>query len=116
MLNSRNITLLASAARTANHSSGHDEGAAAEHTEAVLFVDVTAVSGTTPSLTINVETSWDGVNWWPHTALTAITAAGKARQTLQFLGTYLRLNNTITGTTPSFTYSAVMHYKRPGGA
>lgn len=116
MLNSRNVTLLASAARTATHQSGHDEGCAAEHMEAVLFVDVTAVSGTTPSMTVNVETSWDGTNWWQHTALTPITAAGKARQTLQFLGSYLRLNNTISGTTPSFTFSAVMHFKRPGGA
>jgi hypothetical protein len=116
MLNSRNITLLPSVARTTNHTSDTDQGCAAEHTEAVLFVDVTAVSGTTPSLTIVVETSWDGATWWTHTSLTAITATGKVRQTLQFLGTFLRLNDTITGTTPSFTFSAVMHYKRPGGA
>lgn len=111
MLPSRNITLLPSAARTVSGQSDHDQGAAAEHIEAVLFVDVTAVSGTTPSMTITVQTSWDGVNWWTHTALTAITATGKVRQTLQFLGTYLRLDYAITGTTPSFTFSAVMHEK-----
>lgn len=74
-----------------------------------VIVDVTAVSGTSPSCTFTVEWSNDGTNWAQgDTAdtFTAITAAGKKAKAFQVKGLQARLVWTITGTTPSFTFSA----------
>lgn len=107
----RAIALLPSAART---TSGASDGssAAAEFREANVLLDITAVSGTTPSLTVTVETSADGSSWFSHTAFSAKTATGKDIQKLGNLGTYLRVSYAISGTTPSFTFSVVVDGKR----
>jgi len=107
----RAITLLPSAART---TSGASDGssAAAEFREANVLLDITAVSGTTPSLTVTVETSADGSTWFTHTAFSAKTATGKDIQKLGNLGSYLRVSYAISGTTPSFTFSVVVDGKR----
>jgi hypothetical protein len=107
----RTITLLASAART---TSGSSEGtaAAAELREANILLDITAVSGTTPSMTVTVETSGEGTSWFSHTAFPAKTAAGKDVLRLANLGSFLRVSHTISGTTPSFTFSVVVDGKR----
>ena len=107
----RAIMLLPSAART---TSGASDGssAAAEFREANVLLDITAVSGTTPSLTATVETSADGTSWFTHTAFSAKTAAGKDIQKLGSLGSYLRVSYAISGTTPSFTFSVVVDGKR----
>jgi len=106
----RAITLLPSAART---TSGASDGssAAAEFREANVLLDITAVSGTTPSLTVTVETSADGSSWFTHTAFAAKTAAGKDIQKLGNVGGYL-VSYIISGTTPSFTFSVVVDGKR----
>src|SRR5882762_1224772 len=72
--------------------------AAAEFREANVLLDITAVSGTTPSLTITVETSADGSSWFPHTVFSAKTATGKDIQKLANLGSYLRVSYAISGT------------------
>lgn len=74
-----------------------------------VMLDVTAVTGTSPSMTVNVEWSNDGQTWFvadPEDAFTAITAASKKVKQFQVKGLYARLNCTITGTTPSFTFAA----------
>lgn len=71
-----------------------------------LVLDVTAASGTGPSLTVNVQTSDDNTSWRTLQSFTAVTAA-PANQHLSVGGMdrYLRFSWTITGTTPSFTFS-----------
>lgn len=73
-----------------------------------IFLDVTAVSGTTPSMTVTVEWSNDGATWFgadtPDT-FSAITAAKKVVKEFAVKGNYARLNFAITGTTPSFTFA-----------
>lgn len=94
------------------------------HEEGVLTVDVTAVSGTSPTLVIAVETSEDGTTWFHNTIvadkdrqgdlvrLTAptieakITTVSKHVAWLMNLSRYVRLVLTIAGTTPSFTITA----------
>ncbi len=75
-----------------------------------ILVDVTAVSGTTPSCTFSVEWSNDGTNFaqvdTTADAFAALTAAGKKVKTFPVKGLYARLVWTISGTTPSFTFSA----------
>jgi hypothetical protein len=74
-----------------------------------LIVSVTAVSGTTPSATFSVQWSNDGTIWADAEtpdAFTALTATGVKAKTFQVKGEFARLVWTISGTTPSFTFSA----------
>lgn len=71
-----------------------------------VFIDVTAVTGTTPSLVISVEDSPDGTKWYPVAANAAITAAGQyAFNITSEFADRIRIKWTITGTTPSFTFA-----------
>lgn len=71
-----------------------------------LLADVAAASGTTPSITINVQTSADAGDtdaWHTVASFSAITAAGKTRKVFTGLDRYTRITYTVSGTTPSFT-------------
>lgn len=105
---SKKFTVIqASAAKTATgQTPAFDEGS---HDKLVVLLDVTAVSGTSPSMTVSVQWSHDNVTWFdadPADQFTAITAVGKKTKDFTVKGLYARLNYTITGTTPSFTFAA----------
>jgi hypothetical protein len=107
------VTELASAART---TTGQSVGSAMpnEYEELNVYLNVTAVSGTTPSMTVTYQCSPDGTNWYDHTSGSAITAA--ANQLIKVnanIGKFGRLSYVISGTTPSFTFSAILEGKRP---
>lgn len=89
--------------RTGN---GSGVGVAVElHHTARLTLNVTAASGTTPSLTVTVETSsGDGV-WTAHTAFAAATGTGAQRRVISGLDRFVRVSWAIAGTTPSFTFT-----------
>ena len=90
----------------------------------LLEIDITAVSGTTPTLVVEVETSEDGTTWFHNTTVTdkkrqgnltrltaptdeaKITTVSKHITWLEKLSKYYRLALTIAGTTPSFTITA----------
>ena len=97
----------ASGAVTASANSNlFDEGTG---DEVAVMLDVTAVSGTTPSMTVSVQWSNDGSTWFsadPADSFTAITAATKVTKSFVIKGLYARLSYAITGTTPSFTFAA----------
>lgn len=100
--------LASSSARTAT---GQGTGILLDGTAESLAVSVlvTAVSGTTPSCTFTVEWSNDGTNWAQGDAadtFTAITATGNKVKSFTVKGLMARLVWTISGTTPSFTFSA----------
>jgi hypothetical protein len=79
-------------------------------------VTVTAVSGTSPSLTVSVQradvhTDYPPSNWTTVATSAAITAAGTTTITTPAVpsgdvSNFYRLAYAITGTTPSFTLSA----------
>ncbi len=71
---------------------------------ACLDLVVSAASGTTPSLTVAIETSKDGSTWRNVASFTAATAVTSERKSFVGLDRYVRANATISGTTPSFTY------------
>jgi len=73
---------------------------------ATLRVDlvVTAVTGTTPVLTVVLEHSPDGQSWSTHSSFTAITAAGTQRKVAAGLDRFIRCSWSLTGTTPSATF------------
>lgn len=78
-----------------------------------VYIDVTAVTGTSPSMTVDYQVSPDdGTTWFTVSSTSAITAVGKARIALaDNIGVQARLNYTITGTSPSFTFSAWLEGK-----
>lgn len=103
-------TLVASAARTVTGNSGAiGVGSGAATIE--LEVEVTAASGTSPSMTLSVLWSEDGVNFGnpdgSSDAFTAITAATNVVKNLTVRAPYMEIVWTITGTTPSFTFSVL---------
>ena len=69
---------------------------------------VTAASGTTPSMTVTIETSSDaGVSDAARSVGAFAAKTGVATEFKCFAGCdrYVRLNVTISGTTPSFTFT-----------
>lgn len=74
----------------------------------VIVLDVSAVAGTTPSMALNVTTTYSNVDIHsvavPGGAFTAVTAAGQQIISITTFQGYIQLNWTITGTTPSFTF------------
>jgi hypothetical protein len=98
------ITVLASGTRTAS-GSGPATPTQAYNTLR-LTLSVTAASGTTPSLTVTIETSADGSTGWTTlgSAYAAQTTTATVRKVFSGADRYVRASYTITGTTPSFTF------------
>lgn len=99
-------TVVTSAARTATGNSGALVGYAGADTLRAQL-NVTAVSGTTPSMTVLVEDSVDaGTTWNTIGSFAAKTATG--REVINVTSPFtdmIRVSWTITGTTPSFTFA-----------
>lgn len=73
--------------------------------QTVLLVDVTAASGTTPSVTFSLQGVINGIAFTLGSC-TAITAVSQCVLQVAAAPTNVRLSYVISGTTPSFTYSA----------
>jgi hypothetical protein len=128
------VTLLAGAARTTSGNSGALPNYG-NYRSAIIEVNVTAVSGTTPTLDVYIDTSVDGTNWINIAHFTQIT--GISRRYIQISeygsqatsdfdstadlpagsvrsgpwGSTLRVRWVIGGTTPSFTFSVIGMFK-----
>jgi hypothetical protein len=72
-------------------------------------IDVTAVSGTTPTMQVTIQESSDlATNWYNVYSFPQITAVGSyTSPVLPLTGNRIRYVQTIGGTTPSFTRSIV---------
>lgn len=101
------VTVVASAARTATGQSAALQAGGAPVVNLMLVC--TAASGTTPSLTLSVEWSPDGGTTWctadTADAFTAITTTTKLARRFTAKSNTYRVVWTISGTTPSFTFS-----------
>jgi hypothetical protein len=73
---------------------------------AKAFLNITAASGTSPTLDIKFQDSYDGTNWVDVAsgAFAQKTAANYSSLVLTNVGPYLRAVQTRGGTSPSFTY------------
>ena len=69
------------------------------------LVDVTAASGTLPSLSVDVETSYDGSAWRTLGGFTAKAGTGSERLSFSGCDRFVRCAYTISGTLPEFTFS-----------
>jgi hypothetical protein len=105
------VVVAASAART---TTGQSAAVQAQGRQVAVEVDVTAVSGSTPSMTLTVEWSDDnGTTWFladPPDTFTALTAAGKRVKEFDVKAPYFRTVWTISGTTPSFTFAVDAYF------
>jgi hypothetical protein len=70
---------------------------------AELLLEVTAASGTAPTLNVTIETSPNPTSWQPVLAFKSFTDVGFQRLKFGPLERYLRAKWVIGGTTPSFT-------------
>ncbi len=73
-----------------------------------FFLNVSAASGTIPTLNVKIQDSPNGTDWYDLPSMAFTQATGVTSQRLSFagpLGLYVRAVQTIGGTTPSFTYS-----------
>lgn len=98
--------LVASSARTASGNSGAlTEWGAAKSLRAQL--NVTAASGTSPTLDVVIEDSVDGgSNWNAVGTFAQKTTTGREVVNITGLfGDQLRVRWTVAGTTPSFTFA-----------
>jgi hypothetical protein len=102
-VDTESLALAPSQARTADGNGPTFE--LGRRTTLQLDLEVTAVSGTNPSLSVAVQTSHDGSSWREHGAFTQKVAAGSQRFSLAGLDRYVRVAWGILGTTPSFTFS-----------
>lgn len=74
-------------------------------------VNVTAFSGTTPNLVMSLEWSADGIDWAtgdPADVMTAFTTSAKRVMSFNARAALVRVVWTVTGTTPSFTFSTTI--------
>lgn len=102
------VTLISAQVITA---SGHSAAFNSSGHYVDLEVEVSAVSGTTPSMTVEVQWSMDGTTFGPvdttADAFAAITAVGNVVKQFTAKAPFFRLAWTVTGTTPSFTVTVV---------
>ena len=99
-------TYLASATYTANGDSGATPLDTTYGSVVVFFLNVTAVSGTSPTLNlyIDIQDPASG-NWANQYAFPQITAAGLYYQPLQVQSTKYRVRWVLGGVSPSFSFS-----------
>lgn len=105
------MAVLPSAARTANGDLALSTGV---NRYLAVDVDVTAVSGTAPTLTLRLERQGEDGVWydtgWAPPAVTAAgvvsASVGPGCTTNVVLTDNVRLRWTVGGTSPSFTFSA----------
>ncbi len=109
------LILHSSAAETATGQSA-DFGEFGSFSRALLVLNVTAVSGTTPSMTVKLQERSDQVTGGLYVdpasgyAFSAVTATGVSRLAIDWLYVVkYRAVWTISGTTPSFTFSLVAY-------
>ena len=103
-------TLVASGAKTASGQTSALTGYGVVNTMR-LQLAATAVSGTTPTLTVVVEDTLDGgTNWNQVGTFTQVTATGaQVINISQPFSDTIRVRWTIGGTTPSFTFSVIAY-------
>lgn len=97
-------TVLASASRTSDDTATLN---AARAESMRLFLDVTAATGTSPTLDIDVETQDPASGKWRVlTSFTQATGVTDEMVTVSApMGHALRVSYTLGGTTPDFTFS-----------
>jgi len=98
------LTLLGSAARTASGNTGDID--ILHYRNLDILIDVTSVSGTSPTLDVYIDGKFAAVGkHYPIASVTGITATGQWLLQLRNIPyRYIRVRWVIGGTSPSFTF------------
>ncbi len=99
------LTILTPTAQTISGSGAQIE--VGEYKEALVTLNITAVSGTSPTLLVQIQASDDnGTTWYnlPNAAFTSASTVSSQAIQINTFGDYIRAEFTIGGTTPSFTF------------
>lgn len=99
-------TPVASASRTASGNSGVLGGHYGAYSSIRAQLEVTAASGTTPTLDVTIEDTLDGTSF--NTIGTFTQATGTTREVINITSTFgdrLRVAWALGGTAPDFTFS-----------
>lgn len=101
------VELAAAGARTASGDSGPIPGFG-DMVSLRAQLNVTAASGTSPTLDVVIEDTLDGTNWNPIATFAQRTGVGRevVNITIPF-SDRLRVRWTVGGTTPSLTFSVL---------
>jgi hypothetical protein len=99
------ITILASTALAESGESGSVDVSGID--ELSVYLDISAASGTEPTIDVVIQDSPDGTNWYDHTTFSQKTAVGKDAKRISNFGKFMRAKYTIAGTNPSFTAGIV---------
>lgn len=96
-------TMLSSSARTSSGSSDvFNLPAGGKYN---VYLNVTAASGTTPTLDCVLQDSPDGTTWYTVASFAQKTTTGTEVIRGVSCGNKVRISYTIDGTTPSFTFT-----------
>lgn len=104
--NAARLTLETSGAQTVSGASALQS--VGQYKEALVTLNCTVASGTSPTLAVTIQASDDGGTTWynlPNGSFTALTAAGSQAIQVNTFGDTIRAAWTIGGTTPSFTFA-----------
>lgn len=102
----RDVTMVTAAVVTATGAVPNSSYELGDQGTLRLNAVATAVGGTTPSITLTLETSPDNATWTTVAAFAAVTANGTVRKIFTGLDRFVRLNATaVTGTTPTGTFT-----------
>lgn len=100
-------TLVPSAARNTNGNGTVSAWWKGRPTAAQTRLSITAASGTSPQLTLIVESSPDQITWTTRDTYPVQTTTATVTRALPTIPEqFVRFRWTITGTSPSFTFSA----------
>lgn len=101
----RLFILHASATKTASFN-GNSQ-VVGDYAEGILDIDITAVTGTTPKAVFELQTKVNG-KWRtiPGVTIPEQTAVGSVTIEVTNFGEEIRLVGTLSGTTPSFTFTS----------
>jgi len=104
--------ILGTAASASENSTEYD---GEPYDKILLYVDVTAVTGTNPTLVVGLESSPDnGTTWYSLGNGMTIASVTKQRQVYENIGLLVRVAATIGGTTPAFTYTVDIERAKVG--
>lgn len=110
MANSRTISISVANALITGQNEFDDN--VDRFTSITANLDVTAVTGDTPTMDLDIEWSMDGVNWISIITFTQATGITQEYKNVATpFGSRLRANYALTGTTPDYTFTLTLLLK-----
>lgn len=103
------FTLKSSGATTGSSQSSYFD--VQGYLEGIVYLDITASGGTSPTLDVVVETTPDDGGTqtaFTHTSFAQKTGTGQDTKAITNFGKWLRVKWTVGGTSPTFTFRVIL--------